>query len=256
MGRQIQFLFGQFLPQCNHNIDKYFSDYYVLQYMDGGEVELKVDDLSHHLQGRWFWSSYPGPRISFHARLPGATWVHRYLAFNGSIAKTWMATGLLPVPPQHLAPSMDYSDRFDELLALSRRTDRWGIARAALLLETILTELAEARAKPQAMPEWLESGLARITALGADVDYDKLAIEAGMSTRTFRRKFAVALGSSPRAYAIACRVAHARQMLGATELPIKTIAEQLGYRDVFFFSRQFTRLTGISPAAYRRTKEA
>ncbi len=99
-------------------------------------------------------------------------------------------------------------------------------------------------------------GLRRITTLGADIDYDRLAIEAGMSPRTYRRRFAAALGTSPQAYAIACRIGHARQMLGTTELPIKTIAQQLGYRDVFFFSKQFARFAGISPAAYRRTKEA
>jgi transcriptional regulator GlxA family with amidase domain len=128
--------------------------------------------------------------------------------------------------------------------------------RAGLLMETILTELGEARAKPPAVPSWLETGLAKINALGAEIDYDDLANEAGMSSRTFRRRFAAALGASPREYAIGCRIGHAKQMLGATELPIKTIAEQLGYRDVFFFSRQFARFTGISPAAYRRTKEA
>jgi AraC-like DNA-binding protein len=45
-------------------------------------------------------------------------------------------------------------------------------------------------------------------------------------------------------------------MLAGTELPIKTIARQLGYSDVFFFSRQFTGHTGISPAAYRRNRDA
>jgi AraC-like DNA-binding protein len=256
MGRSIHFLFGQFVPQCNHRIDKYFQDYCVLQYMDGGEIELEIGERSYRLQGRWFWSSYPGPRISFRAAGSGKTWVHRYLAFRGSAVRQWMSQGLFPILPQQPAPTMDYSGRFDDLLELSRRTDRWATARAALLMETILTELAEARAMPPSVPSWLEAGLARITALGAQIDYDRLAVEAGMSPRTFRRRFAAAMGTSPQAYAIACRIGHARQMLGATELPIKTIAQQLGYRDVFFFSRQFRRFTGISPAAYRRTKEA
>jgi len=256
MLRPIQFLFGQFVPQCNHNINKHFEDYYVLQYMDGGEVDLEIGDKSYPMHGRWFWSSYPGPRISFHASDMAKTWTHRYLAFRGSAVKHWIEAALFPILPQQPAPTIDYSDRFDDLLELSRRTDRWSIARASLLLETILTELAEARAKPQTVPAWLENGLAQITALGAEIDYDHLAIEAGMSPRTYRRRFAAALGTSPQAYAIACRIGHARQMLGATELPIKTIAQQLGYRDVFFFSKQFARFAGISPAAYRRTKEA
>jgi AraC family transcriptional regulator, arabinose operon regulatory protein len=255
MAQSIQFLFGQFVPKCNHNINKHFEDYYVLQYMEGGQIDLKIADESFHLQGRWFWSSYPGPRIRFHSSHPSTTWIHRYLAFRGPAAKEWIDSGLFPIAPQH-SPTADYSERFDQLLDFSRRTDRWSLARASLLLETILTELAEARATPQTVPQWLENSLAEFNTLGAKIDYDRLATEAGMSSRTFRRHFAAAMGMSPQAYAIACRIGHARQMLGGTELPIKTIAQQLGYRDVFFFSRQFTRFSGISPAAYRRTKEA
>jgi AraC-like DNA-binding protein len=256
MRRSIQFLFGQFVPQCNHRIDKYFEDYYVLQFMDGGEVDLRIDSQIFHLTGRWFWSSFPGPKISFHASGDGKTWVHRYLAFRGPAVKQWISEGLFPIFPQQPAPTADYADRFDELLELSRRGDRWGVSRAVLMMETILTELAEARATARAVPSWLEGGLASITALGAEVDYEKLAKEAGMSTRSFRRRFAEAMGSSPQSYAIACRIGHARQLLGATDLPIKTISQQLGYSDIFFFTRQFKRFAGISPAAYRKTKEA
>jgi AraC family transcriptional regulator, arabinose operon regulatory protein len=255
MGRPIHFLFGQFVPQCRHRIDKHFEDYYVLQYMDGGAVELRIDARRYLLRGRWFWSSYPGPRIAFHAAPGSKTWVHRYLAFRGPAVKQWMAAGLFPIAPQQPAPGDDYSTRFDDLLEFSRRTDRFGLARGSLLLETILVELAEARAHPRAAPRWLEATLAKITALGAAIDYEELAGEAGMSPRTFRRRFTAALGVSPRDYAITCRVGHARHLLGATDVPIKNIAEQLGYRDVFFFTRQFAHLTGVSPAAYRRTKE-
>jgi YesN/AraC family two-component response regulator len=38
-------------------------------------------------------------------------------------------------------------------------------------------------------------------------------------------------------------------------LPIKTIAEQLGYRDVSFFTRQFRLVTGVPPATFRRSRE-
>jgi len=260
MRRSIQFLFGQFVPECSHDIDKYFEDYYVLQFMDGGEVELRVDSQVYRLGGRWFWSSYPGPRISFHAAGEGKTWVYRYLAFKGPVVKLWIRQGsrggIFPIAPQQPPPGWDYSGRFDEMLALSRRADRWGDARALLLLETILTELAEARGMPKSIPEWLEGGLAAINVLGAKVDYGQMAREAGMSTRSFRRRFAEAMGMSPQAYAIGCRIGHARHLLGATDLPIKTVSQRLGYGDIFFFSRQFKRFTGMSPAAYRRTKEA
>jgi AraC-like DNA-binding protein len=256
MKRSVQFLFGQHVPSCSHRIDKHFDDYYVLQFMEAGAVSLKVGEESYRLEGMHFWSSFPGPRIRFHALRAGTTWVHRYLAFRGPEVNHWIKSGLFPIKPQPAAVAEDYGRRFDELLELSRRTDRWGMARAELLLETILTELAEARAAPHHTPGWMETALTRMTSPDGDASLDQLAAETGLSTRTFRRRFTEMMGASPRAYAIACRIGHARQMLCGTEYPIKTIAERLGYRDVYFFSRQFTRATGMSPGAYRRTKEA
>jgi transcriptional regulator GlxA family with amidase domain len=210
------------------------------------------------LEGRWFWTSYPGPRIGFHAAPPHPTWVHRYLAFRGPVVEQWRQAGLFPLAPQHVAADsgQEYARRFDELLELSRRTDHWGHARAALALETILTELAEARARPRETPAWLEPALARMQSLDAPLDQLQLAQEAGMPPRTFRRRFAAAMGCSPQRYLIQCRLGHAREMLGNTDLPIKTIAAQLGYADVSFFTRQFRALAGVSPAAYRRSREA
>ena len=50
---------------------------------------------------------------------------------------------------------------------------------------------------------------------------------------------------------LAARLARARQLLAETGLTISQIAETLGFRDVFFFSRQFTQRTGQTPSAYR-----
>jgi AraC-like DNA-binding protein len=258
MRRKIQFLFGQFVPRCTHDIDKHFDGYSVLQLTDGGAINLTIEQQQFHLEGRWFFSSYPGPRIAFRAAPPHRSWVHRYLAFRGPLVKRWMSDGIFPIKPQPVPMNQEYAPRFDQMLELSRRTDRWGTARAALALESMLIELAESRARPAATPAWLEATLARMHSIGPDNDdlhQDDFAAEAGMPPRTFRRKFTAAIGTSPQDYLIGCRIGHAKQMLGATELPIKTIAEQLGYRDVSFFTRQFRNITGVPPAAYRRSRE-
>jgi AraC-like DNA-binding protein len=224
--------------------------------MEAGEVELHIGEKCHRLKGRHFWSSYPGPRIRLRAAPGTQSWFHRYLAFRGRIVDSWIKAGLFPVAPQVPSATGNYSKRFDELLALAVQADRWKRARAALTLETILTELAEERARPNITPPWLEESLARLSAPGADLNYPEIATEAGMPERTFRRNFFRAMGMSPRDYAISHRIGHAMRMLGTTELPIKAIAKELGYGDVFFFSRQFTRVVGIAPAAYRRSKQS
>ena len=253
MAEAISFLFGAFVPRCTHRIDKRF-DYNVLQFADGGGVELSVDGDVKRLQGRWFWSSYPGPRIRFAPASPHKTWVHRYLAFTGPGVQRWREAGIFPIAPQAVHGG-DFAQRFDELLELSRRSDRWGVARASLLLETLLTELGELRGRASTLPGWIEPVLARARQLGEAASQEQLAAEAGMSPRTFRRQFQAVMGVPAIDFVIARRIDHAKEMLGTTALPIKNVAEQLGYRDVFFFTRQFRKVTGVTPAAYRRSRE-
>jgi transcriptional regulator GlxA family with amidase domain len=52
------------------------------------------------------------------------------------------------------------------------------------------------------------------------------------------------------------RIAAARHLLSDTDLPIKQIAARLGYSNVYFFSRQFTAMAGVSPGIYRTSRQS
>lgn len=78
-----------------------------------------------------------------------------------------------------------------------------------------------------------------------------LAAQAGMSERTFLRRFKAATGRVPAAYQQAVRVETAKAMLERDSTPVQTIALAVGYVDVSFFRMVFKRLTGMTPAEYR-----
>ncbi|HRK31488.1 MAG TPA: AraC family transcriptional regulator [Tepidisphaeraceae bacterium] len=251
----LQFLFGQFVPRCRHRIDKHFVDYSTLQYMDGGSVHLHVGDRGHRLVGRQFWSCFSGPRFAFHVAAPQESWPHRYLAFRGGLLDRWKRDGLFPIAPQPAPPGQDSAARFDLLLVLAHRTDPYSRRRAVLMLELMLTELAEARANGPKGGK-ISASLAEIDRTEGAIDIDALSARAGLSARSFRRHFRAATGTTARDAIIHRRIDRARRLLGETNLPIKVIAEQLGYSDVFFFGRQFKKHTGATPALYRRSRES
>ena len=253
------FLYGESVPRCTHVIDKHYAGYHTLQYMAGGAVELWVGERRHVLEGRAFWSAYPGPRFRFNAAPGRADWDHRYIAFQGPLVKRWERERLFPVAPRPSPNGADYAGRFDELLAASRRTDARGVRRATNVLESILIELAESPPPATEPVPWLArmSEALDAAAMSADApapDYAALADAAGVSERTLRRQFHAATGTSPHAYLLQRRTAEARRLLGETDLPVKAIAARLGYADVYFFSRQFRQLAGVPPAAYRKSR--
>ena len=70
--------------------------------------------------------------------------------------------------------------------------------------------------------------------------------------RTFMRRFAQATGMTPLAYVHHVRLEEAKQMLESGELPVESVALEVGYSDTSFFTRLFRRKVGLGPAQYRQ----
>ena len=86
---------------------------------------------------------------------------------------------------------------------------------------------------------------------GDDWRVADIAASAGVSQQHLGRVFVKHTGLSPRAFIVNARIAAAQAYLRGTSLPAKRIADELGFHDESHFSRQFSRLTGVSPSAYR-----
>ena len=79
-----------------------------------------------------------------------------------------------------------------------------------------------------------------------------LAGHAYLSERSFLRRFAAETGTSPVRWLHEQRVAHARRLLEATDLPVEDVAARSGLGSATNLRRHFARATRTTPTAYRR----
>ncbi len=79
-----------------------------------------------------------------------------------------------------------------------------------------------------------------------------LASMVGLSTSQLSALFRRHVGVSPLRYQTQLRMARARELLDGTRLPVAAVAREAGYGDPMYFSRQFARVHGMSPTAYRK----
>ncbi len=86
---------------------------------------------------------------------------------------------------------------------------------------------------------------------GQGISLAALAAVARLERRTFLRRFRNATGMTPIEYCRTIRIARAREVLEAGNMPLKKIAETLGYVDPSSFARAFRRSCGVPPGAYR-----
>ncbi|WOO39704.1 AraC family transcriptional regulator [Rubellicoccus peritrichatus] len=85
-----------------------------------------------------------------------------------------------------------------------------------------------------------------------DCSVEYLASEVGLSRSHYTRRFSGLAGLSPNAFHIQQRLRQAAGLLRDSSMTVTEIAEALGYRDVYFFSRQFKKHEGMSPLDYRQ----
>jgi AraC-like DNA-binding protein len=81
---------------------------------------------------------------------------------------------------------------------------------------------------------------------------EELAVLAGSSVPHFFRRFRKATGATPLDWLRRERISEAKRRLSQSRDPIRVIAEDLGYGDQFYFSRDFKKLVGLSPRHYRQ----
>lgn len=80
---------------------------------------------------------------------------------------------------------------------------------------------------------------------------ERLAEHVHMSPRTFARTYTARMGVTPAKMVDGIRLEAACRALQASELPLKAIADHVGYGDEQAMRRAFQRQFGVGPKAYR-----
>lgn len=90
------------------------------------------------------------------------------------------------------------------------------------------------------------------TDYGEPMSVAVLAQQCCMGERTFLRRFVKATGHKPNEYLQKLRIQKACDLLENSSLSFETIAHQVGYEDVSACRKAFTRITGLTPSAFRQ----
>ena len=109
--------------------------------------------------------------------------------------------------------------------------------------ETLALQSADDRFAP--LHAWIAGHL------DAPLTLARLAAEAGMSERSFARRYREATGLTPGRAVERLRVEAARQLLVETSLPSKRIAARCGFGTEETMRRSFLRVQGVGPQSYR-----
>lgn len=83
-----------------------------------------------------------------------------------------------------------------------------------------------------------------------DLTVEQLANMAGMVRWQYSQKFKILTGKKPTDYLTHVRIKQAKKILSNSTEPLRKIARQIGFKDEYYFSRCFNKLTGNTPREY------
>ena len=81
---------------------------------------------------------------------------------------------------------------------------------------------------------------------------EQIAASAAVSTRECLRCFRTSIKLSPMEYLMDYRIQSAKKLLESTDKNIADIALQCGFNSCSYFTMQFHKLCGKTPATYRK----
>jgi AraC-like DNA-binding protein len=201
-------------------------------------------------------TQWPGESLAYGPPVPEETWSELYFTYDRKFFKRFQSVGLLdpmrPVWP--IADPATVKIHLAELTALTRHpepesvVDRVDRVCERILLETWLVPRASSSEHTviQRIAGHVKNRLAE------PVNWEAIAAKHGLSTTTFRRRWAEIMGTTPARYLQELRMREACRLLVEVNAPIYQVASAVGFEDEFYFSRRFHAAVGQSPRDYRQ----
>lgn len=178
-------------------------------------------------------------------------WTEHWLLFSGAATRALDELGAwrraVPVVPLERPPA-SLASTFARLREVLVDSGSIGSLRASAATYAWITELA-AMTMPDSAPDLIDAFTHGAT---RRISMETRANELGMGVSQLRTATVAATGLTPLQLLIEARLARAQSMLVESDLEVNVIAQQVGFDDPSYFSRQFTQRRGSSPSMFRK----
>ena len=185
---------------------------------------------------------------------------HAWLHFDCPIPEPDVVRVLVPAPVA-LRQREEWDTLFNALPITARTSAEVQLMCQSLICIAVVEACSRGRSGPSAhaIPavtrarRRVEPALRRIDAdLAKPLDGQALAVLCGLTRSYFVRVFSLATGQTPARYLIERRIHLIAGQLAVSDLTIERLAADYGFADRYHFTRVFTRVMTVSPAAYRK----
>ena len=187
----------------------------------------------------------------------GCEWTQIYLILEGAQWERWAAEGILDPrrPVTHAEPVEYWRRRLHDIFPPDADPTHATTLRALGGVMQVMLDLLAAHEESVSPADegWLVEGQRLLGGRLAERTLTPQAVarEVGLSYESFRKKFVDRTGESPGHFQKRRRIEHACAAIYQGTHSFKALADDLGFCDVFHFSKTFRQVVGETPSQFR-----
>ena len=263
--RHINLLFsGQACPQPDHKVGPSVHDYYLLHSVLEGSGTFEWGGVTYNCGPGDTFVIFPGSLFSYQANTL-KPWHYAWVALQGPAVLSQLAeVGITPLSPVvrsrdvgalrelytrvRLALQPGADPRLESLEAsgwLVLLFHHFGLAHREASSAAHLKEMSMIDRQVDQAIRWFSLQYQQ------QLSIEELAHQLGYHRAHLFHAFKARTGLSPKQYLMKVRMDKAKQLLMDAALNVDQVASSVGFNDALYFSRQFRKMTGMSPSAYR-----
>lgn len=233
--------------------------FYAIEYVLHGRGEVKISGRTFTLEPGRVFSYGPGVPHIIKGKA-GKPMIKYFVDFTGLYAKELLnSSDLAPGSVSGVFPPNTLEPLFDEIIRSSLKARIESGPLCAKLLECLILRIIGDRSPVEAgethafatylhCREYIENHSGELRTL------EQIALKCHISIPYLCRLFQRFDKESPYRYLLRLKMNYAASLLQRPDALVKQVAEEVGFTDPFHFSRVFTSMIGISPAAFRKFK--
>ncbi|MDF2669990.1 MAG: transcriptional regulator [Paenibacillus sp.] len=252
-------------PKYNYDLLRECTEVHSLAFIFGGEGSLELNGARYALRkGVLFYvPAKSRMRITTESTKPllyySILFQYGQLRWEGT-SGVWKETTFTPLPLNsvvHVEESLEVLEIYQRLTGIwngNKPGYHWHCRMEFMqLLHRIMRWMHEDSQETKHSAALVESIIVYLKDhLSEPFDRAAVAARLALSPGYFSVLFKQYTGFTPVEYVMRLRMDRAKQLLMNSDMPVRRIAEEVGYTDPLYFTRLFTRETGISPREFRR----
>lgn len=232
---------------------------YHMHFVLSGSGCLEIEGKKHLINAGEIFLPPPNKIVYYYAD-PQTPWCYAWATFQGKKAEYYLEkAGFSPDAPVRSCNTHpgDYAVIIHEMLQANTSSYHDGLIRTACLynlFSLLISSNNIFRKNKISMEQQIQYAIQYIEYnCNSDILITDITNYLGLSRSYFSREFHKQTGCTPKEYLLNYQIKEAKKLLRNTHLSVTDIAQRVGYKDAFSFSRIFHKKTNLSPSNYRAT---